>query len=105
VTPASSVAALLPGVPYAESATLGCAVFTAYGALHNSAGLQRGESLVIVGAGGIGARPALLIPHSTYERADRGTLRGLRRLRGTCMGRHVQARRRFISREGWARRR
>jgi D-arabinose 1-dehydrogenase-like Zn-dependent alcohol dehydrogenase len=66
VTPASSVAALLPGVPYAESATLGCAVFTAYGALHNSAGLQRGESLVIVGAGGIGAHHALLIPHCTH---------------------------------------
>jgi NADPH:quinone reductase-like Zn-dependent oxidoreductase len=32
VTPASAVTALLPHVPFAESATLGCALFTAYGA-------------------------------------------------------------------------
>jgi Zn-dependent alcohol dehydrogenase len=42
-------------LPYAESAILGCALFTAYGALHNSARLREGDTLAILGTGGIGA--------------------------------------------------
>jgi S-(hydroxymethyl)glutathione dehydrogenase/alcohol dehydrogenase len=49
--------ALLPlpeGVPLAEAALLGCAVLTGYGAVHHNARVREGESVVVLGAGGVG---------------------------------------------------
>lgn len=43
------------GSTYAESAILGCAVFTAYGAVRNAAKQQSGESVAIIGVGGVGS--------------------------------------------------
>jgi len=55
VVPTSAVSPLLPGLPFAESCILGCAFFTAFGALKNSAKIQKGETLAVFGTGGIGS--------------------------------------------------
>ncbi len=54
VVPATDVFALPEGVRLHESAILGCAVFTAYGAVRNSADLHTGETVAIVAVGGVG---------------------------------------------------
>ncbi|MHA6759520.1 Zn-dependent alcohol dehydrogenase [Streptacidiphilus sp. PAMC 29251] len=49
--------ALIPlpdGVPLTSAALLGCAVLTGYGAVHNSARVRKGESVVVFGLGGVG---------------------------------------------------
>ncbi|MCB5182841.1 Zn-dependent alcohol dehydrogenase [Streptomyces antimicrobicus] len=43
-----------PGIPLAEAALLGCAVLTGFGAVHHSARVRAGESVVVFGAGGVG---------------------------------------------------
>jgi S-(hydroxymethyl)glutathione dehydrogenase/alcohol dehydrogenase len=42
------------GLPLAESSVLGCAVFTAYGAVRHGADLRGGERVAVVAAGGVG---------------------------------------------------
>ncbi len=54
VVPATDVFPLPPGLPVAESSVLGCAVFTAYGAVRHSADLRGGERVAVVAAGGVG---------------------------------------------------
>lgn len=54
VVPATDVFALPEGVQLHESAILGCAVFTAYGAVRNSADLHTGETVAIIAVGGVG---------------------------------------------------
>jgi Zn-dependent alcohol dehydrogenase len=54
VVPATAVFNLPSSVPYAESAILGCAIFTAYGAIKHAAQLQLGETIAVLGTGGIG---------------------------------------------------
>jgi S-(hydroxymethyl)glutathione dehydrogenase/alcohol dehydrogenase len=45
----------LPGdVPLVEAALLGCAVLTGVGAVRNAAGVRPGESVVVIGLGGVG---------------------------------------------------
>ena len=55
VIPASSVFALPEGLPVADAAILGCAGFTAYGAVTRAADVQPGERVAIVGVGGVGS--------------------------------------------------
>jgi S-(hydroxymethyl)glutathione dehydrogenase/alcohol dehydrogenase len=46
----------LPGtLPLEESCILGCALMTAYGAVKNAAQLREGQSVVVIGAGGVGS--------------------------------------------------
>ena len=45
-------------VPFAVLATLGCAVVTGVGAVTNAAGVESGESAVLIGAGGVGLNVA-----------------------------------------------
>jgi S-(hydroxymethyl)glutathione dehydrogenase/alcohol dehydrogenase len=54
VVPATDVFPLAPGLPLQESAVLGCAIFTAYGAVRHAAVLQGGERIAIVAVGGVG---------------------------------------------------
>lgn len=54
VVPATAVLPLPDGVPLTEAALLGCAVLTGYGAVHHSAGVRSGESVVVFGVGGVG---------------------------------------------------
>lgn len=42
------------GVPLTDAALLGCAVLTGYGAVHHSARVRAGESVVVFGIGGVG---------------------------------------------------
>lgn len=55
VVPANGLAVLPESVPFSESAILGCAVFTAYGALKNGADMRAGETVAIIGTGGVGS--------------------------------------------------
>jgi S-(hydroxymethyl)glutathione dehydrogenase/alcohol dehydrogenase len=54
VVPATDVFPLADGLPLEESSVLGCAVFTAYGAVQHGAQLRGGERVVVVAAGGVG---------------------------------------------------
>ncbi|MFF7686311.1 zinc-binding dehydrogenase [Streptomyces syringium] len=54
VVRASAVLPLPEGVPLVEAALLGCAVLTGYGAVHHSARVRAGESVVVFGVGGVG---------------------------------------------------
>ena len=54
VVPATDVFPLLPGLPLPESSVLGCAIFTAYGAVRHGAELRGGERIAVVAAGGVG---------------------------------------------------
>jgi len=56
VTPAHGLAPLPESLPYSESAILGCAVFTAYGAMAHAAEIRPGDSIAVIGIGGVGSR-------------------------------------------------
>jgi D-arabinose 1-dehydrogenase-like Zn-dependent alcohol dehydrogenase len=58
VVPANALAVLPSSLPYTESAILGCAVFTAYGALRHAAEMRSGDSVAVIGVGGVGSRLA-----------------------------------------------
>jgi S-(hydroxymethyl)glutathione dehydrogenase/alcohol dehydrogenase len=49
---------ILTDVPFAVLATIGCAVVTGVGAVNNAARAQQGNSVVIIGAGGVGLNVA-----------------------------------------------
>jgi S-(hydroxymethyl)glutathione dehydrogenase/alcohol dehydrogenase len=55
VVPVSAVFELPESLPMAESATLGCAAMTAYGALTTGAELRPGERVAVVATGGVGS--------------------------------------------------
>ncbi|KAK1267294.1 Alcohol dehydrogenase-like 7 [Acorus gramineus] len=55
VVPANALAILPESLPYTESAILGCAVFTAYGALRHAAEMRAGDAVAVIGVGGVGS--------------------------------------------------
>jgi succinate semialdehyde reductase (NADPH) len=55
VVPATDVFPLPDGLPAVESAVLGCAVFTAFGAVRHAADLRAGERVAVVAVGGVGS--------------------------------------------------
>jgi S-(hydroxymethyl)glutathione dehydrogenase/alcohol dehydrogenase len=54
VVPATDVFTLPDSLPLQESSILGCAVFTAYGAVRHAADLRGGERVAVVATGGVG---------------------------------------------------
>ena len=54
VVPAASAVPIPPELPLWQAALLGCAVVTGFGAVRNAARVQLGESVCVVGCGGIG---------------------------------------------------
>ncbi|GAA2519029.1 zinc-binding dehydrogenase [Streptomyces gobitricini] len=54
VVPATCVLPAPDGVPLTDAALLGCAVLTGFGAVHHSARVRAGESVVVFGVGGVG---------------------------------------------------
>ncbi|KOG50534.1 Zn-dependent alcohol dehydrogenase [Streptomyces decoyicus] len=54
VVPARAALPLPDGVPLTDAALLGCAVLTGWGAVHHSAKVRAGESVVVFGVGGVG---------------------------------------------------
>lgn len=55
VVPINALAPLHGDVPEVAGAVLGCAFFTAYGAVHQTAALQAGETVAVVATGGVGS--------------------------------------------------
>jgi S-(hydroxymethyl)glutathione dehydrogenase/alcohol dehydrogenase len=51
---AERVLAVRTEMPDAQLALVGCAITTGYGAVHNAAGVTGGETVVVVGCGGVG---------------------------------------------------
>jgi S-(hydroxymethyl)glutathione dehydrogenase/alcohol dehydrogenase len=54
VVPATDVFPLADGLPLEESSVLGCAIFTAYGAVRHAGDLRGGERIAVVATGGVG---------------------------------------------------
>lgn len=54
VVPERAALPLPDGVPLTDAALLGCAVLTGWGAVHHSARVRAGESVVVFGVGGVG---------------------------------------------------
>ncbi len=54
VVAAACVLPVPDGIPLTDAALLGCAVLTGYGAVHHSARVRAGESVVVFGVGGVG---------------------------------------------------
>ena len=54
VVPAQCVFALSDAAPWSESAIIGCSVFTAYGAVKHGADVKAGETVAVIGTGGVG---------------------------------------------------
>lgn len=55
VVPATDVFELPAGLPLVESAIVGCAMFTAYGAVRHGADLHIGDRVAVVAVGGVGS--------------------------------------------------
>lgn len=55
IVPATDVFALPAALPLEESCILGCALMTAYGAVKNSAQIHAGQSVAVIGTGGVGS--------------------------------------------------
>ncbi|KAF6139360.1 hypothetical protein GIB67_026202 [Kingdonia uniflora] len=55
VVPANALSVLPSSLPYTESAILGCAVFTAYGAMRHAAQMRAGDAVAVIGIGGVGS--------------------------------------------------
>ncbi|XP_059624516.1 uncharacterized protein LOC132267368 [Cornus florida] len=55
VVPAHALSVLPNSLPYTESAILGCAVFTAYGAMAHAAQVRPGDAIAVIGIGGVGS--------------------------------------------------
>jgi Zn-dependent alcohol dehydrogenase len=55
VVPLSALAKLPDGLDPVSCAILGCAAFTAYGAVHRAADVRPGESVAVVAVGGVGS--------------------------------------------------
>ncbi len=55
VVPATDVFPLPPGLPLADASILGCAVMTAYGAVKHQAELRPGDTVAVIGTGGVGS--------------------------------------------------
>nr|POE88660.1 alcohol dehydrogenase 1 [Quercus suber] len=56
VVPAHALSILPNLLPYTESAILGCAIFTAYGAMAHAAEVRPGDSVAVIGIGVVGSR-------------------------------------------------
>lgn len=54
VVAANCVLPVPDGIPLTDAALLGCAVLTGYGAVHHSARVRAGETVVVFGIGGVG---------------------------------------------------
>lgn len=62
VVPATALSPLDASLPLEESCVLGCAAFTAYGAIA-AAGLEAGESVAVVAVGGVGSSIVQMAAH------------------------------------------
>jgi len=54
VVPLTAVFKLPKSINHPDAAILGCAIFTAYGAMKNAADMRAGDNIAVIGAGGVG---------------------------------------------------
>ncbi|MBW3603522.1 MAG: alcohol dehydrogenase catalytic domain-containing protein [Actinobacteria bacterium] len=54
VVPRTGAIRITPALPPAQAALLGCAVATGFGAVRNAAGVGAGQSVAVIGCGGVG---------------------------------------------------
>lgn len=54
VVPRSGAVEIDPSLPFASAALLGCAVTTGVGAVRNAAGVAAGQTVAVIGCGGVG---------------------------------------------------
>lgn len=78
-----------PDLPFAEAALFGCAVITGVGAVVNTAALQKGTSIAVVGLGGVGLASLLAglmleSPHVIAIDMNEGKLATARELGATA---------------------
>ena len=66
VMPAHALSILPNSLPYTDSAILGCAVFTAYGAMAHAAEVRPGDSVAVIGIGGVGSRWTTKVVYFIY---------------------------------------
>jgi Zn-dependent alcohol dehydrogenase len=59
VVPEAGCIAIPPDVPFAVAALVGCAVTTGFGAVVNDAGVRAGDSVAVLGIGGVGVNALL----------------------------------------------
>ena len=85
VVPATDVFPLADGLPLEESSVLGCAIFTAYGAVRHGADLRGGERIAVVAAGGVGIN-IIQIAQGVRRVADHRGRRQGRQARGRARG-------------------
>jgi len=79
VVPDTCVVKMPEGVPWDVAALIGCAVTTGVGAVVNTAMVQRGTSVVVIGAGGVGISAILgatLVGAETIIAVDRTPQKG-----------------------------
>jgi len=55
VVPATAVYELSQSIPHPEAAILGCAIFTAYGAVRHAGEIRAGDNVAVIGTGGVGS--------------------------------------------------
>ena len=55
IAPANSVFPLSTETDWSDASIVGCSVFTAYGAVRHAADVRAGESVAVIGCGGVGA--------------------------------------------------
>lgn len=67
VAPVGALTKLPAGVDPVDAAVLGCAVFTAYGAVNRTAKIQQGDTVAVIGCGGVGSS---IIQLCGVERAE-----------------------------------
>ena len=89
VVPAASAVAIPDGLALWQASLIGCAVVTGFGAVRNAAGVAPGESVCVVGCGGVGLQVA-------PRRVSRGPARSSRRPRSEARaprpaGRHTSS--------------
>ncbi len=114
VVPEAAVVKMGADVPFPSAAILGCGVMTGVGSVHNVAKVATGESVVVIGAGGVGlsviqgariARAGMIVAVDVHparldlarsfgathgvaaERADVGLLRAAARVKAMTGGR------------------
>lgn len=54
VVPSTAVFQLPQSINFSDASIIGCAIFTAYGAVRHGADLRSGETIAVIGAGGVG---------------------------------------------------
>lgn len=68
IIPAIGAVKIDPTVPFSAGALIGCGVLTGFGAATNTASIRKGDSVVVIGCGGVGLNVIQGAKHAGAER-------------------------------------